>query len=124
MNRALILSAALILTSCATPWYVPGEDPTTPQLQIYELQRQLDEAIGEIEVYAAQPECSDAVVVSCHDPEAVDLAVAAAKEADTALDSAEAVVRAGGTDVAVYVDLARTALNRIAAYLVAREAPR
>ena len=112
---AIAFIAALGLAGCAST-------DLSPQLQVYQLQRQLDDSIAEIEVYAAQPECTDAVVVACHDPEAVDYAVMAAKEADSALDQAEAAVRAGGTDVAVYIDLARSALARIALYIAAKEA--
>src|SRR5690554_2085621 len=113
----VLLAAAAILAACA-------HRDLTPQQQVYELQRELDVALEEVEAYAAQPPCNPdlGIVVACHHPDALAAAVRAGEEADTALDQAEAVVRAGGTDVSVYLNLARAALLRISAELAKKGA--
>lgn len=98
----------------------------TPQQEVYALQRQLDVALEEIEVYAAQPPCAPetGVVVACYDPRTLEVLVTSAGDADLALDQAEAVVVAGGTtqDVLLYVNIARAALARVAAELAREQA--
>lgn len=113
--RIAVAAVLLVLVGCATD--------LTPEQQVYSLQRQLDVALGELEVYAAQPPCDPAfgVTAACHDERVLLTAVVAAGEADLALDEAEAIVRANGGDATPFIAAARRALAVLARELAKRE---
>lgn len=117
MRSSVVALVFLVATlaGCAST-----QSDLTPAQRVYALQSELDAVLNEVETYAAQPECSEAVAVACHDPDVLAALVDAAGDADTALDEAEAVVRSAGGDrePVVYINAARAALGRISTLLV------
>lgn len=93
----------LLVVACATP--------TSPEKQVYAMQRSLDVYLEEVEAYAAQPVCTEELVVACYEPEVLRELYDAGEKADMHLDRAEAAVRSGEGAVQSSIAAARAALR-------------
>jgi hypothetical protein len=110
--------ALLVLAACAPP-AEPSQPALSPQYQVYQAKLRFDAALDPALAYAAQPRCSNELVVGCSDQLAVESLAHYAHKADAALDAAEAAVRASptGGDYQVQLAVARSALAQINAML-------
>lgn len=119
---ALILALTYILYGCSifNPTGLTDEERAnlTPAATVYELHGQylayLEIAVG----YANQPPCTETRVTACSNEAVVALLQDTARKVDTALDAAQAAVRAGESPSSGNIRAAREGLSDFSTYLI------
>lgn len=123
--RAFVPLLLIVVGGCASPTIgeLSPEDreAMTPVHYVAAARLDLNRLLRTVNSYAQQPRCTEVVVVGCSDDVVVQTALTYLKEADSALDEAEIIVRSGGDTPEELIGSARGALARVSAYLVAKE---
>ena len=116
--RVLVLAAALAIGLAACSWWPSAQPDLTPEGRVFALQGEFNILLDQLNAYAAQPFCTDTVVVACADAGIVVRFPELAGKAVAALNAAEAAVRLGGADSAALASAARVALAELSRTLL------
>lgn len=129
-----LLSGALLgvllltgLSACGNRLSVTGQlsdaeyAALSPAAHVLAAKQDYNRVLAIVAEYAKQPPCTEIVIVGCSDTAIVQHAYDVLKPIDEILDEAEIVVRGGGDAPVDTLELARTALNRLMTWLIAKE---
>lgn len=123
--RAVFLVFILFVVGCGqtTVGGLTDEERAlmSPQHYVYAARLDYNRMLGVVEKYASQPPCTNVEVVACSEDRVIEVSLGILKEADTALDEAEVIVRAGGATPEAKLATSRAAIAKLTAYLVAKE---
>lgn len=117
---ALAIGLALALAACSNAVTDADLEGLTPTEKVYVLKVDFKDKLSLVKRYAAQPPCSDTVVVGCADQQVLAALFDIAQEVDAALDTAE-IAAANGEDPALQVALARAGYNRLVNQLIVQK---
>jgi hypothetical protein len=123
LAKVTLVVALVALAASCTPKLQSLREDLTPAQRVYAARGELNIALRQAVAYGAQPECSQTVVVGCHDPGVLKAVLEAGGQADDAISDAETIVAAPGSDDAalLYLNTARAALGRISDLLAQPE---